>query len=201
MSEFGQDEIQFDATEHRYYFGGNEMFGVSRIMTDLGLRKGGPWERDEVYRKRGHAVHLACRYVQEGTYSESGTHPKIVPFVRAYEDFLKQTGFKAILCEEPVYSKASSTAGTLDQFGMVGPEYWLLDLKSGTLPAGVGIQLGAYRHMLRECKGLVPDKAKAVRLEESGKFTLVDYSEQKWVNLWLNGLAIWKFRQQNGLLP
>lgn len=193
-------DLRFDADAHKYYFDDVELPGVSRILTDMGLRKSGPWELDEKYRRRGHAVHLACHLVQEGTYDEATTHPAIVPYVQGYQQFVRDTGFTATLCEEPVCSLVLGTAGTFDQYGFVDGDPWLVDIKSGTLPPLVGVQLGAYRHMLREMRQITVSKCKAIRLEESGKYTIRDVSEQKYVNYWTNAVSIWKLRERHSLL-
>lgn len=196
--------VEFRESTHQYYTGtGRELPSVTKILGMLGIYKS--WYATEDHRFRGQAVHTACRLINTGQYSEAGTHPKIVPYARAFQQFVLETGYKSIGGEEPMGSAELGYAGTPDDWGWVGDELWLIDLKSGVAPGLVGLQLAAYRKLMQSAyPNLVISKMRALQLEKDGRMKvkpLFPDSNAHWGSLWQSCFNVYQIRKEHGLLP
>jgi len=193
--------LRFVEADHRYYWNEDVVPSVTQVMADQGLGSPpGPWFKPE-HRARGRAVHLACTWVADDSYDQEGTDPVIHGFVSGYQQFLKDTGFRPELLEEPMFSPSLKVAGTMDQWGKApSGETWLVDIKTGVVPKLVGVQLAFYGYMLAEERGLQSAKRKALRLEASGKYTIVDCSEPRWTKYAMEAVSQWRLRKDAGLI-
>jgi len=161
-------------------------------------------------RLRGQAVHHACRLVNRGVYAEQGTHPKLIPYVRAYQKFVKATGYRSLGGEVPMGNTRLGFAGTPDDWGMVGPETWVIDTKSGSLPPMVGVQLAAYKALLecphdgselrKEQRGII-SSCVCVQLGVDEEFHVQRFDEREWAVAWQSALNLFNLKSRHGLLP
>lgn len=210
-------DLVFDEKQHRYSLGDRELVGVTRMLGDMGLTS--DWKFPEESRQRGHAVHLACQYVDEGVYDAAGTDPEIRGYVAGYYRVLASRGFTAVAHNVRVCHPGLGVAGTLDVVGLVDgfPEIW--DLKSGTLPKAVAIQLAGYAVCLEKrakCETQEQNEKLAammqrvpvrlwrrfsICLDKDGRRPKCDeWSEPQWIDDFLAALRIWHRRKEWGLL-
>lgn len=83
--------------------------------------------------------------------------------------WLTSSAIKIIPFEEPLVSKIHRYGGTPDALGETEHVLALMDWKTGSLYPDHVVQMAAYRHLLRECKGLRPKGAHLVRFPRDGK--------------------------------
>jgi hypothetical protein len=140
--------IVFDPARHLYTVAGHPRPSVTQILTAAGLIDDA-WYTIEA-RERGHAVHVACHYLDEGDLDPTWleTSP-FAGYVRSYQRFLADIGFVCSSIEERLFHSALGYCGTCDRTGYfgarpaAGPNV-LLDLKTGGADPWHRVQLAAY---------------------------------------------------------
>lgn len=194
--------VVFDEIEHRYSVGARELPSVTQILKATGLYEA-RYAKDE-HRQRGEAVHRACDLACEGRYREEGTHAVVIPYIRAFQKFLRDTGFKKMGGEVPMGSVALGYAGRPDAWGLVGDRMVLCDFKSGTTPSGVGLQLAAYALLMKEQDAqnrILVDSLRVVQLGDDERYKVMAFDEPKWKNGWRAVLSTYLLRKELGKLP
>lgn len=123
----------FDANAHKYYVGGVEVPGVTKILHESGLAPAYHGSSDAAW--RGTRVHEACELLDldDLDWTELGARwpGEWVKMVRAYERFKLETGFVPELIEHQAYHPQYRFAGTLDRRGLLNGEQTLIDFKTG----------------------------------------------------------------------
>ena len=135
---------------HEYRIDGKIVPGVTEILTDTGWMDYSkiPEHIREFALQRGSYVHLACAMLVRDELDWSTVDEQILPYVRGYERFLKDTGLKPLLVEKPMGSERWGYGGTLDILGEVRGKQWLVDIKSGMVMPLCQIQTAAYEELL-----------------------------------------------------
>lgn len=110
--------LVFEPGPHRYTVGGHELPSVTRICGVVGeMYRGVPNAALEAARDRGEAVHYATELHDLGELDEAPVPESIVPYLQAYKDFRRETGFEPTAIEMRVWHPALRYAGTLDRVG------------------------------------------------------------------------------------
>lgn len=162
MSEKFPSGLVVDTKNHAYYLDGKRLFSVTERLAGMGIIDQ-RWYTPEG-RVRGKATHTACSFIEgEGLDWESlkdtekALSVPISPYVRAWEKFLKETGWKSELIEQPFASELYQFAGTPDRVGTFRDGTpAILDIKTGSYLAWHDLQLGGY-------DVLVPNPTKKLR--------------------------------------
>lgn len=125
----------------------------------------------------GTAIHACTEYYDAGDLDESSLEPDWLPYLDAYKAFLKDVSphWKGIelrlACER--------YAGTLDRFGLIGGEPWIVDIKTTSkIHPHVGVQLAAYEALYRAHYPDIKDqeiKLAALQLRGDGTYRLVPF--------------------------
>lgn len=193
----------FDSGAHKYYVGLRELPSVTTVMQAVGVYV--PWYAKEIHRQRGEAVHKACRLMATDRYTEEGTSPILIPFVRAYAKFIADYRYVSSGGEQPMASTKMGFAGMPDDWGVSAtrcfcgvadcPGRCLLDIKSGTAPKAVGIQLAAYKAILRE-DGVIIDHCIAVELSNDETYRAFRCDEARWPSAWQSCLNVYNLRKE-----
>lgn len=163
LSEDG--EFYVDDESYQYH-------RISRILRTVGLSRA-MYMRGSHGRDRGRAVHRAIELIHRGTLDESSLDPQILPFVNAYRDFIRDTGFSVLAYEVPLGS-IHGFAGTVDAIGRLNGRIIVLDFKTGdSLDPAVEYQTGAYEILWNENH---PDQLIqgrfALQLKTNGRYKL-----------------------------
>lgn len=166
--------FRYDDKEHRYFVQEKEIPGVSHVLKTAGLVDT-QWYTG-AGRDLGTAVHAACHYLDENDLAWDSLHEKVVPRVRAYQQFKADTGFEPIACERPLFHPLYRYGGTFDRLGWARSrtELWLPDLKTGEPEPWFEVQTGAYEGMVREWTDFfgipknIPIRRLAVKLNDNG---------------------------------
>ena len=200
--------IDFDQIEHKYTVDGVEFPSVTKVLSDMQLRKSGPWEQG-YHRARGHAIHKGCCYVEEGVWDPAQTDERILPYIMAYQRWLhaEGKGFRSELREQPVASARFNVAGTLDLWGHRDDgKRVLIDLKRGANRndkawSHAFIQTALYGALLEESQGLGTDERIVLVLMDDGKYC--PFSRNGGTNdlqLGLSAVTLWWHKKNHGLL-
>lgn len=185
--------------DHRYSIDGLRASGVTDIIHGAGLT----WSpNEEHYRQRGTAVHLAVQLLHKGGYNDQDFAPDIHPFMRAYERFVRDSGYEPEVLERIVGSSRLRVCGTYDSKGP-SRDYgkMMLDLKTGSTPPTVGIQLGAY-HLLEEhtddCS--YDYRRICVTLKSDGSYHTREFSEPRWRQDFLACLRVYRLKEEFSII-
>lgn len=176
-------EILFDETKHEYTVDGVKRPSVTDICSYITGQHYDSINASvlEYASRRGTAIHEACEIIDLG--GEPDLDPEIAPYLQAYMDFLHDYLPDWELIEQIVYDDVRKYCGTVDRFGVVGNEWWVLDIKSTGSP-----NRGNYMSVCCQTVGyLLPlisrftddmvIKRKALYLRKDGTYRLLDCEE------------------------
>jgi hypothetical protein len=198
--------FQFDEETHQYRIDGVVTPSVTQVLSAAGFTDE-RWYKGR-NRGKGTSIHEGCTLVDQGLWDPETTHPDIVPYIHAYESFIRDTGFKAEIIEEPLFSTQWRYAGRCDRWGWVsnGPgskKRWLIDLKSGSHSDAADIQIALYDVLLSGQLGHQTDERVVLVLKDDGKYKIHSVpATQKCsdVNVGLAAVLTWHWRSNHGKL-
>jgi len=166
--------FEYNDELHEYRINGKVVPGVTEVLKDAGFIDYSkiPESIREFALQRGSYVHLACAMLVRGELDWDTVDEQILPYVRAFEAFLSDTGFKAVLVEKPLCSELWGYCGTLDLFGERNEKQWLIDIKSGVVPDWCCLQLAAYEELLPDVYKERPVERYGLALRKDGRYAL-----------------------------
>lgn len=185
--------LAFDPAAHRYTLGTRVLPSVTQVLS-LVAPEHAAWYTEES-RERGTAVHLACQQIDEGHAEEATfeTSPA-AGYIGAYCDFVSMMQPIWEHIEYRVVDELAGYAGTLDRAGVVQGQRVIVDIKTGTLPATVGLQLAAYRRCL-------PDSFKWARysllLGKDRTYRWTPHSDGHDESVFLAALRLYHWKQEH----
>lgn len=202
--------LVFEPGPHRYTVGGHELPSVTRICGVVGeMYRGINNAVLEAARDRGEAVHYATELHDRGELDEASVPDVIVPYLRAYKDFRRETGFTPTDIELRVWHPAFRYAGTLDRVGWFGhlkgiKPTWacVLDLKATyTVMPQVHVQTALYAAAYDRMLDLPPaDRIKrrfALQLRADATYRLVECADPTDLSVGLAAKTIHEWRQRH----
>ena len=124
------------------------MMGVSEILIKAGQCRLDdiPIENRLFGLERGNRVHEACALYDEHDLDETDLDPEIVPRLKAWKAFRKDTGFTPLIAtiEKPALHIDRAYCGTADVLGLINGEVVLADRKCGDYLQYWRLQVAAY---------------------------------------------------------
>lgn len=224
--------LAFHPETHTYEVDGQAKPGVTTIMRHAGLYSDYGFAEPH-HKYRGSAVHAGSAILDLGGVPQLGPVPRHLQSVAddivqgywpAFSRFKERTKWQGRIWECPLIDPVRGYGGCFDSVGEMDGEPTLIDLKSGTMPDMVPVQLALY--WLLATKGLPvsekhpgwawlkdlvasghPVKRVAVRLERDGKWTMYSqtkrgesYDAPKWLVAASSILNLHAVRSDYGLL-
>lgn len=154
--------------EHRYFVpatrGEERRPGYSEICLDLGISKPNPFWTDEG-REEGKALHLWLKFLASGKTSTTKPDPRIAGRVSGIQKFLRDTGFRIMGGETPLYDPINRFACTPDIWGILNKFLFVIDAKRGAKLPSHRLQTGAQYIALRS-NGVRVQKRASLYLHE-----------------------------------
>ncbi len=189
MSDFA-----YDATMRIGTMGGVIIPSVTELVRPIGYQLSGNFSR-------GLAIHHACFLLGKGKLDWKSVDDSIMPYVLAFEKFLKQTGFKVRRAEDRLFHPTLGYHGQLDIEGTwnVNEYPQLIDVKSYRPDATTGIQLAGYDMLLPALK--LPRERSALELDKKGNWTRHAFDDPNDKAVFLSLLNIRAWRQNHGIKP
>lgn len=194
--------IDFDPSNHTYKLDGMPCVGMTRMMKECGLSPTA-FYADGPHRERGKAIHRATNYIDDGTFDRDETSPVLIPYLDQYTYAIRHFGARPVpgAGELLVASRIYRVCGTLDNLWEVGNELWLVDLKTGSMPPLVGVQVAGYDRGLQETYSIKVDSRLALQLDGDGSRPVVKFfNESRWDSLFCATALIWHEREKHGLI-
>lgn len=165
MKSMSSNAVQFDAESHTYRLNGRVLPSVTQVISAVLPT----WQASEYYLQRGSAVHLACRYLDEGRLEWGSVDESIRGRVDAWRAFREWYGGVVESCELSLAHDLYQFAGTLDRAFVKDGSPVIVDIKSALTPQ-VAVQLGGYALLYERREGLLVDCCMAVELRDAGRF-------------------------------
>lgn len=171
--------LTFNAAEHRYFWNGEPVPNVTRIIAPLIDLSMIPVDTLERARQEGVEIHRMANLHFEGRLNVDAMHQTekqrwLVPHYKALLQFEAETGFECWQSEKLLYHHGLRFAGTTDNIGLLthlkdvkGPA--VIDVKRSLYggPA-TGLQLAAYRKGWNDGDG----KSRDLKIPETNRFAL-----------------------------
>jgi hypothetical protein len=182
--------VEFQEEGHRYLLNGSQVPSVTEIIKPLCKESGASHV--------GKAVHKAIELYEGGDLDAESLDPQIAPYFEGWIRFKRESGFRALLTEQIVWSTKLRFAGTLDVLGTrtEGPSPdELLDCKCvWSMGPETAIQTAGYALALQESHGIKVRKRGGVQLLRDGSFRFFPYNDHLDENVFKCCLTIhsWK---------
>lgn len=188
LPEIGQ-VFTFDAQAHVYYLDGVRIPGVTTILKEAGLvpNYGGFGQAQH----RGLHVHSACEFLDLNDLDWSSVYPEYQDYVRAYQRFLEESGFKPELIEFQGFHPGYRFAGTLDRVGQMNGERWVLDIKTGGAAEWHHLQTAGYQLLREEWSEY---RRGSVYLNENGSYNFKEHDDPSDGQVFLAALALFHWK-------
>lgn len=141
--------IDFDEATHTYRVGGQVRPSVTQILRPIVDFSAVPLDVLEAKSDLGSRVHRATELDDADDLEESSVGDDVRPYLRAWRDYLRDTGAVVLLSEGRVYNPGANYCGTLDRVLDIDGVEWLVDIKtSAQVHRAVGPQTAAYEQAL-----------------------------------------------------
>lgn len=168
--------LVFDEAEHRYFYEGVEVPGVTSILAPLQDFSCVPRDVLSAASAFGTAVHKACELDDLEVLDEEQLDPELAPYLAAWRRFCRDYEVDWIGIEQQVFHPQLRYAGTLDRRGTLRQDprrefrvRAIVDIKSSVqLYPAVGPQLAAYHRAADEGNALT--KRLAVQLRPDATY-------------------------------
>ena len=166
-------KLHFDEATHTYTLDGTKLPSVTHLIRylDVDVDKSRPWMRDEAA-ERGTIVHNLCAMMDYGEDISEETPFYLQGYVNAYANFLRDYDVRWELIERPDWAERDGLrfAGTLDRFGYVNGNPFIVDIKTGTSGSDArhSAQLSAYS--LFPCINTSPVALAVLYLRKDGTY-------------------------------
>ncbi|HCU25403.1 MAG TPA: hypothetical protein DF383_10310 [Deltaproteobacteria bacterium] len=185
--------LRFDPEKHLYWLGDRPLVSVTQALTEASIIDS-RWYTEEA-KNRGTAVHKACELLDLDDLEFDSLHPTIRPYVEAYLQFKRDTGFVPELIEHRVYNETYFYAGTLDRAGRIGKEKVVIDLKSGAVEPWAALQISAYEACLSGHYTRM-----ALPLTDTGKYRRpIEYKDPNDFKVFLNAVGVAHWKRNNNI--
>jgi hypothetical protein len=171
---------------HEYTVSGIVRPSVTQCLHAAGLIDA-QWYTEDA-RLRGIAVHAACQFLDEDDLDWRSVLPAYEGYVRAWEKFKQDSGFRINLDESGkrlieyrLFHPVFGYCGTLDRQGVIGSDEYLIDLKTGGPEEWHGYQLAGYSQCFPNA---FSRKRLTVHLKANGRYTTREHSLVQFASDW-----------------
>lgn len=166
--------LTFNEGDHTYDLDGMNVPGVTSVLDPYSGLEFMREHRAELLQRAGefgNHVHQACHLLNLEELDWDSLDPTLVPYVRAWEDFLEDTGAIVVKSEHKVYSVRHKFAGTLDVIVDWKQRLRMIDLKTtASIPKTVGPQTAAYKEAHAEMTGQYISDRYCLLLKPDGRY-------------------------------
>lgn len=190
---------------HRYWWRGRKLFGVSWILENSGLidPEEARWIKHPGATERGRILHRITELLDKGTLDVMSIDVNLWGWVDGYKRFLKEMQPKILLNEQRLVHPLLGYCGTLDRLVQFGDGILsLLDIKSGQAKPHHGPQMGGYSLAIKEkfnLNGLEIERH-VLEINENGEYKLVAFNGPEPEQEFCAGLVMVRYLRRIGRL-
>lgn len=189
--------LQFEASTHTYTLAGRRLPSVSEIIRPLQDFSNVPADVLAAACEFGTNVHAACDLYNRDQLDWSSLDAPLVPYVKAWAQFLEDSGAVVIASECRVYHDQLGYAGTADVVLAWGKRTAVPDLKAtAVVPRTVGVQTAAYAKAYARKHGVAEPERYCIHLMD-GRYSSHKRTDPSDWSMFLSCLNVWKFNNAN----
>jgi hypothetical protein len=184
--------LTFDPEKHEYRLNGVVIPSITQILAGVGLIDT-TWFT-EASRDRGTLVHRIIHWHLTGELDEDSVDPTLKPYFDAFLQFERDSKLTVEAIEKPMVSELYRFAGTPDIVGCQNGHNAVIDIKTGSIPAWVALQLAGQEILVNH-----PSIERfSLLLTGDGKYKLTPHRGRQDRQLFLSALALyhWKYNQK-----
>jgi hypothetical protein len=185
--------------DHVYRVDGVVMPSVTEILTDNRMSDlfGIPVAVLERAKALGTEVHSVCEDFDNGKLKVETVDPAIVPYFRAYLQFLQDNKCEIKENEMFLYSKIWGYCGQLDRVILIGDKLGIVDLKSTTTMAPAGkIQTALYKKAYEEMTGNRISFRWCLQLKPDGTYKMYPHEDKTDEYVGTSAVQLFKWRRK-----
>jgi hypothetical protein len=199
-------EFRFDPERHLYLVQDRVVPSVTQVLHAAGLSADYSAVNPEVLeRKRtiGEYVHKATQYLDEGSLDLATVDLQIQPYLAAYEQFIKDSGFRPRLVEHRLVGNINGMlcGGTVDREGTMAGKLWIIDLKCiERLYPSFALQTAGYELLLP--KPVTPPfryTRAVLQLRQTGSYKLTTYDDLADSDVFRAALGVTVWKTNHGM--
>lgn len=184
--------VTFDHDKHEYRDEAGAIIpSVTQIIKSAGLIDD-RWANAEAM-ERGLIVHSACALYDDGELDESTVDDCAFPYLQAWKSFVAEVSPQTIFIEQRVSHGTYRYAGTLDRTCKIGSKRYLIDIKTGHMPAWASLQTAAYANCLEHYHYRA-----GVELRADGTYRFTEFRDTEDFQVFLSALNIYTWRINHG---
>lgn len=192
--------LVFEEEPHEYRINGVPVVSITQAMRDAGIVD--HRAPDPVAMERGRLVHLMCHLYDQGRLDLQSVDPALAPYFSGWPKFCLDHDWEPKASECPLgqtfFNNVYWYAGTPDKYGIVDHHPAIVEIKTGTLPSWVGLQLAGQELLLRmnHVHTTGPVRRICVNLPGDGTYKMSRWQEPSDQQIFLSAVAIsnWKRR-------
>lgn len=168
------NKLNLDPEDHVYTIGNRVVPGVTSILQDVhGVKP--YWS--EWHANKGTAVHRAIALLVKGELDWGSVDHRILGRIKAFQRFIRETGYNVLVSEKSMFSERYQFAGTLDLILSDEQAHAIIvDIKPPSAEPIVELQLAAYSLLIEEEVNAGPYKhikrAACVCLKDNGYYSM-----------------------------
>lgn len=191
--------FSFDPERHEYALNGEWLPSVTQVLEPEEQLDGIPPEDLARGRERGHHVHEACALLAYKNLEWRTLDPLLVPWVEAAQKFLTESNFTVLRVEHRMFDPDLKVAGTMDLFGVMNRNSWIIDFKSGFVSRTAGPQTAAYDKLFRRTFGGRENKRAVVELHDDATYKLRPFTDTRDYSIFVSALNLYHWRRRTGV--
>jgi len=190
--------LRFHPADHTYTVNEVPIPGVTSVLNVLDTYAGIPKAVLDYAAKRGTAVHIATELDDAGTLDETTVADELWPYLIAWREFRRDSGFEATAVEHQVWHPKLWYAGQFDREGIYKDELALIDIKTtAQLMPSTGPQLMAYKEARNYRRADKVKRTWAVQLKDDGTYRTKQYQDPADFDLFRACLTIHNWKSHN----
>ena len=190
--------IEYNEKTRVHKFNGQITPSVTQVLSCCGMVPDFskmPGIEDAV--QRGLAVHKVTELFDMETLDLNRVDDALIPYLKAYERFLLDSGFKNDEIENIVFSELYRCFGRVDRYGWLNGGRAIIDIKSGKAGISAGPQTAGYALLCDSNPWTI--KRFALELRADASYGLIPQDDPGDFNLFIAALAVTHWKMQNGL--
>lgn len=189
--------LDFEPLQHQYRLNGRAVPSVTELLSiyvDFSMVDP---EILEAARQFGQHVHEACHLFDTVELDWQSLDPELVPYVRAWELFLKESDALVIASEQPLVHIKLGYAGTPDRVLSWNNRTVIPDIKAtSVVPKTVGVQTAGYAAAYQDMHGAARSPERAcihLHPEKRHPYSIHRRRDPKDWSYFLSALNVWRF--------
>jgi len=188
-----EEKFIFKKETHEYFLGDRKLENITSIIDGF-LSKEFFTEESRI---RGTAVHEAIKSIYQ--IDDYNLDIQYQGYIDAFLKFLKDTDFKMILSETPLYHPFFRYAGTPDLFGMMNGKETVVEIKTGANSPVYQLQTAAQQELINSSQRVKCNQRRVLQLNKDSTYRIHIHTGVNDIHVFKACLTTLRWKKRNGL--